>query len=221
MSADLRAMFEKVTKGMLSGNAGEKAHEEFKLNGQYVNTPDKGVVGIPYVDEYIEKAALDYLSTAPKGKPFFMDINFMKVHQPNMPHPDYIGKSELKSKYGDSLVEMDARIGRIMDKIRQLGIADNTLVFFTTDNGAWQDVYPDAGYTPFRGTKGTVREGGARVPAIAWWPGKIKANSKNYDILGGLDLMATFAALAGQALPENDREGKPITFDSFSKLPSI
>jgi len=221
MSPDLRAMFEKVTKGMLSGNAGEKAHEEFKLNGQYVNTPDKGVVGIPYVDEYIEKAALDYLSTASKGKPFFMDINFMKVHQPNMPHPDYIGKSELKSKYGDSLVEMDARIGRIMDKIRQLGIADNTLVFFTTDNGAWQDVYPDAGYTPFRGTKGTVREGGARVPAIAWWPGKIKANSKNYDILGGLDLMATFAALAGQALPENDREGKPITFDSYDMTPVL
>src|SRR3546814_2044690 len=62
----------------------------------------------------------------------------------------------------------------------------NTLVFYTTDNGAWQDVYPDAGYTPFRGTKGTVREGGNRVPAIAWMPGRIEANSKNHDILGGL-----------------------------------
>src|SRR5215469_2811125 len=73
----------------------------------------------------------------------------------------------------------------------------NTLVFWTTDNGAWQDVWPDAGYTPFRGTKGTMREGGNRVPAMAWWPGKIKPGSRNYDICGGLDFMATFASLAG------------------------
>ena len=104
-----------------------------------------------------------------------MSINFMKVHQPNMPHPDYIHKSPSKTKYADSVVELDARIGRIMDKVRALAWTSNTLVFYTTDNGAWQDVYPDAGYTPFRGTKGTVREGGNRVPAIAWWPGKIAA----------------------------------------------
>jgi len=215
MSPELRAMFAQVTKGMLSGNAGEKPHEDFKLNGEYVNTPEKGVVGIPFVDEYIEKAAMDYLNNLPKGKPFFMAVNFMKVHQPNMPHPDYIGKSMLKSKYGDSLVELDARVGHIMDKVRELGISNNTLVIFTTDNGAWQDVYPDAGYTPYRGTKGTVREGGARVPAIAWWPGHIKAGSRNYDILGSLDFMATFADLAGTPLPANDREGKPIIFDSI------
>ena len=221
MSPETRALFAKVTKGMLSGNAGEKPHEEFKLNGQYVNTPEKGVVGIPFVDEYIEKAALEYLNNAPKGKPFFMDVNFMKVHQPNMPAPEYVGKSMLKSKYGDSLVELDARIGHIVDKVRELGIANNTLIIFTTDNGAWQDVYPDAGYTPFRGTKGTVREGGARVPAIAWWPGKIKAGSRNYDILGSLDFMATFANLAGVKLPENDREGKPIIFDSIDMTPVL
>ena len=80
----------------------------------------------------------------------------MKVHQPNMPHPDFQGKSLSKSKYADSIVENDTRIGRIMDKIRSLGLDKNTYVFWTTDNGAWQDVYPDAGYTPFRGTKGTV-----------------------------------------------------------------
>jgi len=127
----------------------------------------------------------------------------------------------VKSKYGDSLYELDARVGRIMDKVRELGIADNTLVIFTTDNGAWQDVYPDAGYTPFRGTKGTVREGGSRVPAIAWWPGKIKAGSRNYDILGSLDFMATFANLAGLPLPANDREGKPIFFDSIDMTPVL
>src|SRR3546814_4192147 len=96
-----------------------------------------------------------------------------------------------------------------MDKVRELGLDQNTLVFYTTDNGAWQDVYPDAGYTPFRGTKGTVREGGNRVPAIAWMPGRIEANTKNHDIVGGLDLMATFANIAGADLPQNDREGQP------------
>ena len=88
-----------------------------------------------------------------------------------------------------------------MDKVRALGLDKNTYVFWTTDNGAWQDVYPDAGYTPFRGTKGTVREGGNRVPSIAWGP-KIKPSTKNSEIFGGLDYMATFAALAGVKLPD-------------------
>ena len=104
--------------------------------------------------------------------------------------------------------------------VRALGLDKNTLVFFTTDNGAWQDVYPDAGYTPFRGTKGTVREGGNRVPAIAWMPGKIAAATKDHDILGGLDLMATFAAVAGVKLPEKDRENQPIIFDSIDMSPN-
>lgn len=223
MPESLRAMFTRVTKGMMTGNAGEKARDEFKLNGQYVDTPEKGVVGIPFVDAYIEKAALEYLDrNAKSDKPFFMSVNFMKVHQPNMPHPDFVHKSMSKSKYADSLVENDARIGRIMDKIRSLGLNDgNTLVFWTTDNGAWQDVYPDAGYTPFRGTKGTVREGGNRVPAMAWMPGKIKPGTKNSEIVGGLDFMATFAALGGAKLPENDREGKPTIFDSYDISPVL
>ena len=144
----------------------------------------------------------------------------MKVHQPNMPHPDFVHKSMSKSKYADSVVELDARIGRIMDKVRAVA-GDNTLVFYTTDNGAWQDVYPDAGYTPFRGTKGTVREGGNRVPAIAWWPGKIRPDAKNHEILGGLDLMATFASVGGTRLPEKDREGQPTIFDSYDMTPVL
>jgi arylsulfatase len=142
------------------------------------------------------------------------------VHQPNLPHPDFIHKSLSKSKYADSIVENDTRIGRIMDKVRALGLEKNTYVFWTTDNGAWQDVYPDAGYTPFRGTKGTVREGGNRVPSMAWGP-RIKHGSRNFDIVGGLDYMATFAALAGVKLPDKDREGKPIIFDSYDMSPIL
>ena len=222
MDPKLREFFAKVTKGSMSGNAGQPAKEDFKINGQYVDTPEKGVVGIPFFDGYVEKAALEFLDDAKKsGKPFFINVNFMKVHQPNMPAPEFQHKSLSKSKYADSVVELDARIGRIMDKLRSLGLDKNTLVFYTTDNGAWQDVYPDAGYTPFRGTKGTVREGGNRVPAIAVWPGKIEAGAKTHDIVGGLDLMATFAAVAGAKLPENDRDGKPIYFDSYDMSPLL
>ena len=223
MDPKLRAMFEKVTKGALSGKAGEKPKEDFKINGQYVNTPEKGVVGIPFIDSYIEKAALEFLEQAAKNpsKPFFINVNFMKVHQPNLPAPEFEHKSISKSKYADSVVELDTRIGRIMGKLRELKLDQNTLVFYTTDNGAWQDVYPDAGYTPFRGTKGTVREGGNRVPAIAVMPGKIKPGIKNHDIIGGLDLMATFASLAGVELPKKDREGQPIIFDSYDMTPVL
>jgi len=138
-----------------------------------------------------------------------------------MPAPEFVHKSMSKSKYADSVVELDTRIGRIMDKLKALGMDKNTLVVYTTDNGAWQDVYPDAGYTPFRGTKGTVREGGNRVPAIAVWPSKIKPDTKNHEILGGLDLMATFASVAGVKLPEKDREGQPIIFDSYDMTPVL
>ena len=179
------------------------------------------MVGIPFFDEYVEKASLDYLDrNARSTQPFFMSVNFMKVHQPNMPAPEFQLKSLSKSKYADWVVENDTRIGRILDKVRALGLDKNTYVFWTTDNGAWQDVYPDAGYTPFRGTKGTVREGGNRVPSLAWGP-RIKAGSKNSDIVGGLDYMATFAALAGVKLPTNDRAGQPIIFDSYDMSPIL
>jgi len=223
MDPKLRAMFAKVTKGSLSGNIGEEAKEDWKVNGEYEDTPEKGVVGIPFLDKYITQDGIDFLEDAAKhpDQPFFININFMKNHQPNMPAPEFKGKSMSKSKYADSVVELDTHIGMIMDKLKKLGFDKNTLVFWTVDNGAWQDVYPDAGYTPFRGTKGTDREGGSRVPAIAWMPGKIKAGVRNFDIIGGLDFMATFASMAGIKLPTKDREGQPIIFDSYDMTPVL
>ena len=228
MPDDLRAMFARVTKGMMSGNAGETAHEDFKVNGEYVDTPvingKEGVVGIPYLDAYIEKAALDFLDDAAKSP----DTALLYQHQlhegasakPAAPrlHPQVAFQKQVCG----FVVENDSRIGHILNKVHDLGLdKGNTLVFWTTDNGAWQDVYPDAGYTPFRGTKGTDREGGNRVPAIAWMPGKIKADIKNYDIVGGLDFMATFSALAGIKLPDKDLEGKPMIFDSYDISPVL
>ena len=100
--------------------------------------------------EYIKKHAKD-------GKPFFMGMNFMGMHQPTSPNKAFVGKSQL-GNYSDKLMEMDANIGRIMDAIR--AEAPDTIVIHTADNGAWQDAWPDAGTSPFRGEKGSPFEGG-------------------------------------------------------------
>lgn len=206
MPKDMLAFFEKVTTGVLEGEAGGKVREVSKVTEE----------NIAELDMVMTENVLKQLDVYAKDKkPFFMSINFAKNHQPNLPSKQFVGKSAAKSKYADAVVEMDYNVGRVMDKIRALGISENTIVIYTVDNGAWQDVHPDAGYTPFRGTKGTDREAGSRVPAIAWWPGQIEAGSDSHEIVGGLDLMATFANLAGVELPKIDREGKPIIFDSY------
>lgn len=212
MSKEMLDYFKKVTTGVLEGNVGGNVHEKYKVTEK----------NIAELDVVMTKDALkDMEKLAKQGKPFFMNLNFAKNHQPNLPAKGFEGKSMAKSKYADSVVELDTHIGQVMKKIKELGIDKNTLVFYTVDNGAWQDVYPDAGYTPFRSTKGTVREGGNRVPTLAWWPGKIKAGSDTHEIAGGLDLMATFAKVAGTELPEKDRDGKPIVFDSYDMTPLL
>ncbi len=211
------AMFKKITIGVLEG----KASKDGKLaDAKTVIPGDEVASHISELDTLSEKAALDYIEKHAKDKePFFMSLNWAKNHQPNIPADDFVGKSASKTKYADAVVEMDTRSGRILKKLKELGIDKETLVVYTVDNGAWQDVYPDSGYTPFRGTKGTVREGGSRVPTIAWWPGTIPAGQDTHAIAGGTDLMATFAAVAGVKLPQNDRAGEPIYFDSINQLP--
>ncbi len=109
-----------------------------------------------------DRSAVDYIKQHAKdGKPFFMDVNFMRMHQPTNPHQAFEGKSHL-GNYSDSLMEIDANIGRIMDAIRTE--APDTIVIVTADNGAWQDAWPDAGTTPFRGEKGRP----SRRLARAW-----------------------------------------------------
>lgn len=212
MDPKLRAFFKKVTTGLLEGEAGKPVREYAKITSE----------NIAELDVEMTKTVLTKLDEYSKaGKPFFMSVNFGKNHQPNLPAADFKGKSPGNWNYADAVVELDHHVGQIMDRVKSLGIADNTLVFYTVDNGSWQDVLPDAGYTPFRGTKGTDREAGSRVPAIAWWPSKIKAGSKTHAVTGGLDFMATFASLAGVSLPKKDREGKPMIFDSYDMTPLL
>lgn len=206
MSPEVRAFFKKSTKGILEGEAGGEVRDTGPVTDENLSELDVKMTA---------SAIKELESLSAKDNPFFMSINFAKNHQPNVPAKAFEGKSPAKSKYADAVVELDHNIGQIMDKIRELGIEENTFVIYTVDNGAWQDVHPDAGYTPFRGSKGNDREGGSRVPALAWWPGQIEAGSKSHDIVGGLDLMATFASLAGVELPTKDRAGEPMIFDSY------
>jgi arylsulfatase A-like enzyme len=162
-------------------------------------------------------SAIDYIKQHAKtGKPFFMDVNFMKMHNPNNPAPKFAGMSRL-GRYSDSVMELDDNIGRIMDEIRS--DAPNTIVIITADNGAWQDAWPDAGTVPFRGEKGTPFEGGFRVPGLMWWPGHIPAGVRYDEMMSHIDCWSTLAAMAGLTPPPHgawkDNNGKPIYMDSI------
>ena len=210
MAAEERAYYQKVTRGALTGKAGGKSKEANKILGKDIAGLD--IINTDFALKYIRKHAKS-------KKPFFVSLNFAKNHQPSIAPPEFKGKSAAKSPYADGVVELDAHIGEILTELKKLGIDDNTIVIWTADNGAWQDVYPDSGYTPFRGTKGTLREGGSLVPCVAWGPGHIKADIESHAIVGSLDFMATFASYAGIDLPTKDREGKPMMFDSYDMTP--
>ena len=156
-------------KPAVKGNNGEKITLE--------NLADFDVRQTDSAVEYIKKHAKD-------GKPFFMSVNFMGMHQPTSPNKAFVGKSHL-GNYSDKMLEMDYNIGRIMDAIR--AEAPDTIVIHTSDNGAWQDAWPDAGSTPFRGEKGTGFEGAFRVPGIMWCPGQDSggAGSRRNDVAHG------------------------------------
>ena len=101
-------------------------------------------------------------------------------------------------EYTAGMIEHDADIGKFLDKLDELGIADNTIVFYSTDNGPHMNTWPDAAMTPFRGEKNTNWEGGWRVPAMVRWPGKIKPGTWNNQIVHHMDWLPTFLAAAGE-----------------------
>jgi len=161
-------------------------------------------------------SAIAYIKQHAKGgAPFFMSVNFMKLHNPTNAAPAFKGKSKLGS-YSDCVLELDSNVGRIMDAIR--AEAPDTIVVFTADNGAWQDAWPDAGVTPFRGEKGSVFEGGFRVPGIMWAPGRIPAGLVLDQMMSHMDIWPTTAAMVGIKPPPADwadNNGKGIYFDGI------
>jgi arylsulfatase len=152
-------------------------------------------------DEVLVKASSDFMDRAKNdGKPFFIWHNTTRMHVWTFLSPKYNAMMSSKDNYGleeAGMTQMDDSIGALLKHLDDIGEANNTIVIFTTDNGAEVFTWPDGGMTPFKSTKGTVSEGGFRVPTIARWPGHIKAGTVENGLFSGLDWFPTLLAAAG------------------------
>ncbi|HVP73516.1 MAG TPA: arylsulfatase [Phycisphaerales bacterium] len=150
------------------------------------------------VDEEFLAAAIDFMDRQQKaGKPFLCYFNSTRMHIFTHLKPESEGKTGL-GLYPDGMVEHDGMVGQLLKKLDDMGIANNTIVVYTTDNGAEAFTWPDGGSTPFRGEKATNWEGAFRVPTCIRWPGVIKPGTIINDICAHEDLVPTFAAAAGE-----------------------
>lgn len=183
--------FDKVgpTSHLIHGFKGGKTNEV----GQIKSLDDMSRADQVLVDFTVAKIK----EMAANEQPFFIEHCFMKVHCDNFAHPDFKGKSSGKYAYKDAVVEVDAHVGTIIKALETAGVLDNTFVFFTSDNGPQMDAWPDAGYSPFRGAKGTTFEAGVRVPGIAYWKGMIQAGRTSDGLFDLMDLFGTSLKLAG------------------------
>jgi len=152
------------------------------------------------IDDETSAAAIDYIKRQVKaGKPFFVWYNSTRMHLRTHVRPEHRspkGATAL-TEYADGMIEHDGTVGSLLKTLDDLGIAGNTIVVYTTDNGPHANTWPDAATTPFRSEKNTNWEGAFRVPAFIRWPGQIKPDSVSNEIVSGLDWMPTLVAAAG------------------------
>jgi arylsulfatase len=150
------------------------------------------------IDDETVNATLDFIDRAHKaGKPFYVWWNGTRMHFRTHVKDELRGISG-QDEYGDGMVEHDMHVGQLLKKLDELGIADNTIVHYSTDNGPHMNTWPDAGSSPFFGEKNTNWEGGWRVPSMVRWPGKIEAGSVSNEIMHHMDWLPTFLAAAGE-----------------------
>jgi arylsulfatase A-like enzyme len=158
----------------------------------------KSIEDIAEGDGIVKDFTIKRIGELAKGnQPFFIEHCFMKVHADTFPAKAFKGKSASKYQYKDSVVEVDAYIGEIVQALDAAGVLENTFIFVTSDNGPQNDSWPDTGYTPFRGAKASSWEGGVRVPGIAYWKGMIGPGRESDDLFDLMDLFNTSLTLAG------------------------
>jgi arylsulfatase A-like enzyme len=149
-------------------------------------------------DEEFTDAALKFIDKAhADGKPFFVWFNSTRMHVWTRLAPKWQGKSGY-GLYADGMMEHDHNVGQLLDELEKLGIADNTIVIYSTDNGSQTGTYPDGGSEPFRGEKGSTWEGGFRVPALIRWPGVVEPGTVINDIVSHQDWLPTLLTAAGE-----------------------
>lgn len=166
------------------------------------------------IDAEVTKRSVDFIKRASQfGKPFFTYVALTQPHLPSLPNPEFAGKTG-NGEWADMLAEMDANVGRILDAVDNAGVRDNTIVVFTSDNGA-EFYKPWDGWSgPWRGQYFTALEGGIRVPFLIRWPGQIPAERISNEIVHGVDMFATFSKLCGANIP-NDRPMDSVDQSDF------
>ena len=162
------------------------------------------------IDNELVAKSLDFMKKQKSaGKPFFLYLPFSMGHFPNLPSKEFAGKSRT-GQYGDKLMEGDYHVGQVLDALKELGVEDNTLVVFASDNGPQGQTSremgnqgsPDMGNAgPFRGELGEATEGSIRTCALVRWPGHIKPGSSSYAMFSIMDFLPTFASILGEKMP--------------------
>ena len=168
------------------------------------------------IDEEVTAHALRFMTDAAEGdKPFFVWWNSTRMHIWTRLKKESVGKTGL-GIYPDGMVEHDGHVGQLLDKLEELGIDDNTIVMYSTDNGAEKFTWPDGGASPFRGEKNTNWEGGYRVPAAIRWPGVIEPGTVLNDIVAHEDMLPTLLAAAGAPdIKEKLKKGHKVGKETF------
>jgi arylsulfatase A-like enzyme len=167
------------------------------------------------VDDEIRDFALKFMEKArADGKPFFVWLNPTRMHIVTHLSPKYQAMRNSKNGWTiheAGMAQLDDDVGLVMQKLKDLGVDDNTIVVFTTDNGTEVFTWPDGGQTPFSQSKGTVMEGGYRAPAMIRWPGRVPAGKVENGIMSGLDWFPTLVAAAGNPnIAEELKKGKQV-----------
>jgi arylsulfatase len=153
------------------------------------------------IDDDIAERAVDFIKRQNSaGKPAFVWVNFTHMHFRTHTKPSSIGQSgQFQSPYHDTMIDHDKNVGQVLKVLDDLGIANNTFVMYSTDNGPHMNSWPDAAMTPFRNEKNSNWEGAYRVPAMVRWPGRIKPNQVSNDMVSHLDWLPTLLAIGGDA----------------------
>jgi len=181
------------------------------------------------IDDETTDAAIDFIQRQVKaGKPFFVWMNTTRMHLYTHVRPSMLGRTGI-SEYFDGMLEHDDDVGKLLKTLDDLGIANDTILVYSTDNGPHMNSWPDGGMTPFRNEKNSNWEGGFRVPAMIRWPGRVKPGSVSNDIVSSLDWFPTLLAAAGDtSVTDRLLKGWPmggrtykLHLDGFNQLPYL
>lgn len=202
---------------------------ESNADGRIVDTGPLTKKRMETIDDEVTEKALDFMERAKQeNKPFFLWYNSTRMHIFTHLKPESVGKTGL-GIYADGMVEHDAHVGQVLAKLKELGLEENTIVMYSTDNGSESFSWPDGGTTMFRGEKNTQWEGGYRVPTLIRWPGVIAPGTVSNEIAAHEDMLPTLLAAAGDPNAKEDLlRGRKIGntkykvhIDGYNLLPAL